>query len=225
MPRRGTCKAKYKLDKHFHDRTRSFVFTKMSEQGGDTHIDHGSRTIHANKTVRGGYSRVDIPRGKVDYHTHPGRCLDDNNCTVGIPSPPDLINILFGVLKGTEVHLVYSREGTYAIYVKPELRNIILRQRRVPTDLKKAISHEFEGLHNTFKNTPSLPYSWYFRQWMSRVKKYGFIVKFHKHKRRPTLELTVPCKQRAHKRARTRKQSHSMASRRRSRSRKRRRRR
>ena len=64
---------------------------------------------------RGEFDNVQFPRGFVDWHTHPDKCLSDNVCAIGLPSAGDVVGAAKGVASQNLFHLVFSREGTYAI--------------------------------------------------------------------------------------------------------------
>lgn len=187
------CKAKFSIDKQFHERNRHYVFGKMVEHGGNTRIDVENKVIKGDQTVSGAYAKVSIPRGIVDFHTHPAKCLNDNNCTVGLPSPADLVNIYAGVLRGMLYHLVYAREGTYVLEIQPKVRAAIKAQGHVPERMKQTVIHEFNALHEQFKKRGARDYAGYRADWMRRVKKHGFYVRFYPLGKRPVLNLEYDC--------------------------------
>jgi len=93
---------------------------KMIEHGGNTILNFDDQVIEGAQEKTGAYNSVQMPRGVVDWHSHPRKCKNDNMCAIGLPSPNDMINITSGALNGTQRHLVYSAEGTYSITVCPE---------------------------------------------------------------------------------------------------------
>src|ERR1700733_3222422 len=103
------CHMNFHWDPIFHRRMRDFV-GEMKEHGVDGQLDYKSQTIRPHRQYIGEYDRVEIPQSVIMAHSHPGKCAKDDTCTIGLPSPVDLYNTLTTILKGTQYHLVFSKE-------------------------------------------------------------------------------------------------------------------
>ena len=110
----------FKVHKDMHQDLSKLMKTGTVEYGGNTVLTINNRVgvLTKGQMTKGQFNNVNLPRGIVDWHTHPRTCRSPNNCTLGLPSPADMMNILIGSSKGNLAHMVYSTEGVYLIRVK-----------------------------------------------------------------------------------------------------------
>jgi hypothetical protein len=96
--------------------------------------DQGGFTLHsqsANQNRESGFAVINIPRGVVEFHTHPSRCQaspdksGDVQCTVALPSAADMVNVAVGFRDGVRAHLLYTSEGVYVIQVSDALAAVV----------------------------------------------------------------------------------------------------
>jgi hypothetical protein len=89
------------------------------------------RSQMANHQRPAGYAEINIPRGVVEFHTHPSRCQaspdksGDVQCAVPLPSAADMVNVAVGYRDGVRAHLLYSSEGVYVIQVSEALASAV----------------------------------------------------------------------------------------------------
>jgi hypothetical protein len=186
------CEQKFKLDKAFHARNRAFV-NKMTEFGGNGEVDYNAFEVEAKEHTSGKYDRVKVPDGVISWHSHPRKCLNSNACAIGLPSPIDLYNIYASVTKGTIWHIVYAAEGSYAIKVRQDYRDVLKERSDVLPALKERLMKDFVALHNRFKRSKARDYKNYSQQWFALAKRHGFVVQFYKGNTVPNLTIRYPC--------------------------------
>ena len=143
------CSNIFSVDAKFHKRVRCYVKKTLKEHGGDTVIDFDHNKVLPATMQVGKYDRVDLNRGLVDWHTHPAGCLNRDTCTIGLPSPADMANVAIGVASGTLAHMVYSREGTYVIQMKYQVRSRLLTDPTYRTAKAKRSSKVFSELYHS----------------------------------------------------------------------------
>jgi len=185
------CEAVFEISPVLHKQNRKFIEQK-TEFGGNTDVDYNAFTIHHKSHKSGKYDRVEVPDGTVTWHSHPGKCLNRNACAIGLPSPMDLSNIYGAVKKGVIWHLVYSKEGCFAIKVRQDYRDVLKTRNDVLEALRKRCMKDFMTLHNRFKRRKD-NYTQYTRGWFALAARHGFIVKFFKGITRPKLTIRYPC--------------------------------
>lgn len=186
------CTHRFSVDPVTHADNRGFTHDKK-EHGGSMWIDFADSTVHNSNVGQGRYNRIEMERGVVDWHSHPGRCLNDNMCALGLPSPQDVNNVIVGSLWGTKVHLVYAKEGTYLIRIKPALLKQMANDRSFRKMKQQEIYNVLEDLHKFFITHPSLTYTAYRRKWVKKARSLGVLVNFFAKNRRPTFDLSYDC--------------------------------
>jgi len=183
------CNAKFTLADKFHKRNRKFT-NDLHESGGNTTIDFKKHVISEGKTSKGEYDSIHLPRGVVDWHSHPRKCLNDDKCALGIPSPADLGNVALGALYGTKVHMVYSREGTYEIKLCKLKVAKFIKDAKAFEEFTEALHHVFLGIHDKYVEKP---YKEYQNEWFKEAKKIGFLVKLWPKDNAPIIEMDYDC--------------------------------
>jgi len=165
----------------------------MTEHGGNTVIDFEQKTVSEGQSTTGGYNFIKLPRGLIDWHSHPGKCKNDNTCAIGIPSPADLKNIIIGAVYGTQAHLVYAQEGTYLVQVD---MCVTQRLQKSPCAMKEAlciIDKVFMNLHQKHVDNKGANYTKYRHIWMAVAEYVGFVVKFFEKDELPMIPLFMCC--------------------------------
>jgi muramidase (phage lysozyme) len=150
----AACRIAFNIDPAFHMKVRSFVKTKLKEHGGDTNINFQSGNVTEATMQVGQYDKVELNRGVIDWHTHPAQCKNKDTCTIGLPSPSDMANVIMGVGVGTMAHMVYSREGTYVIQVKHQLRGRLLQSAGFVKEKANEMNARFISLYNKHNQQP-----------------------------------------------------------------------
>ena len=158
-----------------HRRNRALT-KKMVEYGGTFKWSNvGKEYIH--DTLRSGqYNSVAIPEGEVQFHTHPSKCKDDV-CAMGVPSIKDLFGYAEAVMKGeTKVHCIYSKEGTYCIMLRPEIRRALKdpRFRKIWRDTAESNLADFRSKQDITAAT----YDKFKRSWTNLARGQGFEINF-----------------------------------------------
>lgn len=199
------CQNYFSVDPDFHRKVRKLMKSAQKEHGGDTIVRFSEGTILPASMQVGQFDRVDLTRGVIDWHTHPGRCINSGKtCTVGLPSPADMANILQGAFHGTLAHMVYSREGTYAVQVKLSQRgrvrsDSVFRARRM-----HEVNQSFNILYSDFSRTPhetfragahpvNMSYPSFQKAFMRLADQEGFCVTFFKGDTVPRFKLHFNC--------------------------------
>lgn len=185
------CQETFSVNAAFHARNRRATHD-MKEHGGNAVIDYDNKEINEGDLALGGYNYVSMPRGTVDWHSHPRTCQSDKVCAVGIPSPTDMISITLGILYGTQVHLVYSAEGTYAIRLQPRSLVFLQRGKKEVKDFCFQIHQTLNRLHKHFVGSGQT-YKSYQKAWLQTVDQLGFHIDFFPGDRTPVFTLTHTC--------------------------------
>lgn len=130
----GECEGAVVVERATHETILKHVHSAdPREIGGPfTFVPNGQGgfTLHsqsANQARDSGFAVINIPRGVVEFHTHPSRCQaspdkpGDVQCTVALPSAADMVNVAVGFRDGVRAHLLYTSEGVYVIQVTDAL--------------------------------------------------------------------------------------------------------
>lgn len=197
------CTKVFTVDGSFHLRVRQLMRDALEEHGGDVIINFDSNIILPASTQVGKYNKVNLRRGVVDWHTHPGRCLSDSVCTIGLPSPADMANIVIGVSMGTLAHMVYSREGTYLVQMTNSMRARVLASPSFQKAKINQVLQAFEHLYQVFNKVPHetfhavksvpVPYSVFRRKFIELGVRHGFNIKFFRGNTVPKFRLFYNC--------------------------------
>lgn len=191
MPQCGVF-TKFKIGKEFHAKNRKAV-SEMIEHGGNCSLNFGELTVNGSQHTTGGYNYISMPRGLIDWHSHPGKCKDVDTCAIGIPSPADMKNITIGSIYGTQAHLVYAREGTYMVQLQ---RTLVKSLRGNPCKTKTFICKTdsvLSELHNYHIKHREVRYDQYQSIWLDVVKDMGFDVTIFKDDTIPIVPLFFEC--------------------------------
>jgi hypothetical protein len=200
------CKKLFKIEKKFHNSIRRYMKTSKKEYGGDTIVNFITGTVSAASVQQGQYDNVDLRRGVIDWHTHPAQCIENGMvCTVGLPSPSDMANIIIGAAYGSMAHMIYSREGTYVILMDSVERNLIRSNVKYKEKKIKKTIYEFDNLYSIFsekpherfrsvkKSTINKSYNNFRSEFQRLGKQLGFIVLYFQGNSIPTFYLNFHC--------------------------------
>lgn len=194
MPPKKYCNAVFMLDKQTHAENRDFT-RRMREYGGNLAFDMKTKTLCRGDIDHGKYNGIQMSRGVVDWHSHPARCLNNDTCAIGLPSPADLKNIMVGALFGTSAHLVYAKEGTYLVQVRASTLRKLQHDDREHTLLQRelhAIEKTFDALHDKFVNS-NMKYPQYIVLWMKAARKHHFNARLFKGDTLPRVHVYYDC--------------------------------
>ena len=199
------CSGLFTVCPQLHKKARQYMRTGKHEYGGNTVVDFKKRVIRSNgKVTAGHFTGIDMPRGVVEWHSHPATCQKSNNeCTIGLPSPLDMSSIAKGAARGTLAHIVYAKEGTYVIRVRSDMRESFQQfgHRISGMVFADECMQRFEqffasvnrALVTTLHNRTSATYAKVRQQFIKFAAKQGFSVLFFKGATRPKFRLTYDC--------------------------------
>jgi hypothetical protein len=181
----------FTFDKTFYAQLRKNC-RDMVEHGGNFALDvQRGRLVRAHEST-GKYSKIEMKRGLVDFHSHPSICLNNDTCAVGIPSPADIKNIVLGSLYGSKGHLVFSKEGTYAISVPQSLVKKFTCDYKALEHFVEQNTKASDMLHANFMKRRFL-YPEYVRQWCKLERGFGLNVRFFALNKVPRFEIEFDC--------------------------------
>jgi len=191
----------FTLDKAFHDQLVNWTATGRSEHGGNTRIDvvNDSATVSMKRHTVGSFSSVDLPRGLIDWHTHPMTCKSQFNCTMGLPSPEDMMHIILGSAVGNLAHLVYSSDGVYIIKVKDELRRVMNKSKseRIAAVVKQQFERLFTEISNLIDIYPygitRRIYNVWQDEWFEIANSHFEVLYYDNHVQIPSFPVNANC--------------------------------
>lgn len=179
----------FRVKKSDHLARRKMI-NDLQEHGGNFSLDPVKKLIHGADLDVGKYSSIIMTRGLVEWHSHPKLC-QKRSCTIGVPSPQDISNILYGHLYGCMGHFVYSEEGTYFVQfpnkVVEYLRCDIPRLEKYVADL----TAQSDKLHQYFLDE-RFEYKDYSKYWLKLMGLCGVTVKLFKKDTVPRVKLWIP---------------------------------
>lgn len=118
-------KVKWTINKPFLDKIKKSLLNDKYEIAGsllfkDYNCNEGICDKKSSKftVVNGQDSSVMTPRGIINYHTHPVIAYNSENAVYGWPSGEDMGQCINFAKDNTLIHIVFSLEGAYVIYVK-----------------------------------------------------------------------------------------------------------
>jgi len=173
-----------------------------TEFGGNVKINKTSGVLTLGSIVKGSFNNVNFQRGIVDWHTHPFRCQDVNKCTIGLPSPGDMVNTIIGSSLGNLAHIVYSRDGVYILQVRESIRTLLVKQMGLLGGVTSRVKRQFESLFMKFERDsllfpagiPAFLYKQWKKEWHA-VGKLTFKVTLvsYKHNKLPSFSVNRKC--------------------------------
>ena len=199
------CSGKFKVSAELHKKARQYMRTGKHEYGGNTVVDFKNKIIRSNGKVSvGHFTGIAMPRGVVEWHSHPATCQRSNNeCTVGLPSPLDMSSIAKGAVRGTLAHIVYAKEGTYVVRMRSDMRESfqqfghhvsgVLFADECMQRFDQFFASVSKALVSTINNRTSATYAKVRQQFIKFAAKQGFSVLFFKGATRPSFRLVYDC--------------------------------
>lgn len=200
------CSNTFSVDSKFHRKIRKLMNEAKKEYGGDSRVDFTKGLILPATMQVGGYDKVDLNRGVIDWHTHPNKCLNSSKCTIGLPSPSDMANVAIGVADGTLAHLIYSREGTYVVQMmykeRAKLFSDLAYRTSKPKSVEAAFNRLFDAMDKTDPHVGSyrsksaatqVSYSNFSKQFRELAKAQGFCLQLFKGNAIPKFSLHYNC--------------------------------
>jgi hypothetical protein len=182
-------KKRFKIDAKTHAHRRACT-GDMIEHGGNFFIDVHKGVVVGAIENEGRYSRIQMTRGLMDWHSHPSKCKNENSCALGIPSPDDIENIVMGAIYKNKGHLVYAKEGTYFIQLTPQRIQLLscdyARLETYLDDLRRLS----DKLHRSFMRK-KFAYKQYTRVWCDLMRKCGLTIQFFKGNTLPRFDLYI----------------------------------
>jgi hypothetical protein len=206
------CKTLVVVERETHESIRNHVLTGTAEVGGPfTFVTRPDGVLELRSAAAKGaasqnstaeYAQITIPRGVVEFHTHPATCSADA-CAVALPSAKDLINIMVGFRDGVQGHMVYSQDGVYLVRLGDALARLACADDpvgccRLQRHLCE-INERMEGLHARFikelegASSEGRAYAAHRARWMEAARALGFDVDLLPLDREPQLEIRAPC--------------------------------
>jgi hypothetical protein len=160
-----------KIDPAVHLRNKNLT-NKCVEYGGTLEWADDRRHFGHKTLTSGKYNSVAIPKGQIQFHTHPNKCTDEV-CAMGIPSIHDLFGYADAVVRGeTDVHCIYSKDGVYCMMLRPEIKRAMKdkRFRRIWRDTAESNLARFRGKHDVTEDT----YDDFKTSWINLARGQGF---------------------------------------------------
>lgn len=178
---------------------RAALFKRKRELGGALEYNPRTKQFKATKLRLGHYDSVMLPKGRVDFHTHPVVCKSQNKCALEVPSAFDIAylyeNQAFGI---NRFHFVFTRMGTYRIRLKHRARKVAILadqvdpsyRSRLRDGLLAVFGKRYERFNKAYPK-PGLTLAKFRASWCSLMRDWGFEVKLYIHPQRPSLPLVT----------------------------------
>ena len=161
--------------------------TRKHEVGGYFKLN-GNRLIPVYSSSGNSNSINMNNSSKFLFHSHPGRCVDKKNCSLGMPSSTDMAQIVQASSEGNIVHFVVAHEGLYLVQVRCDLVQTFNQNPQI----KEQIKNEFKQFQNQFSNS-SESYDNFINNWIQFANQNGFHVLYYPHGSALQFELNPPC--------------------------------
>ena len=150
----------------------------------------GSRTLVLDQiTNNGKFNSVPIPKGLVQFHTHPAEC-QNFVCTVGMPSIQDLIEFAKASMRGEALaHCIYSKDGTYCIQTR--------LSRVCRWNIQSCLEYARMQLRAMFVyydpvTTVGDQYTRFRTEWAALASSHGIVTRFWPRGQVPRMNLDIP---------------------------------
>jgi len=174
---------------------RRALFKAKKELGGALVYDSAVGQLRATKLRWGKYDSVQLPRGRIDFHTHPVVCKSNSKCALEVPSAFDIVYLYENqAFERNRYHFVFTRMGTYRIRLQGRSRQAALessaRDPRFRITLRKNLLTLFGGMYEKFNREyprPGLTLSKFRSKWLRAMREVGFHVKLFLHPQIPYL--------------------------------------
>lgn len=186
----------FTVDPEFHMQSRQYVHD-IVEHGGNFKTNYHQKQIQANQTVHStSFNQLEMPNGAFEWHSHPGKC-HKGQCTLGLPSVMDLDNIFELSFYRPIIHLVYAKEGTYVIRVKPS----VLEELETKGGDKAICQHRCRlkrilmDLHSQYVKNKTRSYKEHCERWLNACNELGFQIELFEGDTPPLIrDVQYACK-------------------------------
>lgn len=179
----------FKVDAASHAQRRKWVYDLTHERGGNLYVGKDMHTLFPCTTQDDGKrNSIRYRRGPVDWHTHPAPCLGVDNCVMGLPSVPDLVNVCTGAHFDNLFHLLYSREGTYVLQMSPKLRQHMQTHRPSEKHLSSRIKAALQGPRDAYRER-RISYKACQAAYISRLRALGIVVRLFRDDTIPVVKI------------------------------------
>jgi hypothetical protein len=170
------CHGLFTIDPKFHKKSREYV-QDIIEHGGNLKVNYHTKQVKENTTVHSkAFNQLEMPNGPFEWHSHPGKC-HKGQCTLGLPSVMDLENIFELSFSRPILHLVYAKEGTYVIRVKPEiLKDLESKGDDAICAHKCLLKETLMGLHKQYTQSKTKTYKEHRDLWLQKSNELGFFI-------------------------------------------------
>ena len=169
------------IDANVH-RTIEMNIHKRQEVGGTLKLVGNVLVVDA--THPGKFASVVVPRGIVQFHTHPSQC-NGRLCTLGIPSVQDVMGFVDAFMRDEVlIHCLYSADGCYCMSITPA-RASAVRKRRL------AITSNLKSFFGTFDAQSMTPgsYAAFRENWIALIRSQGIAIRLYQRNVVPRFEL------------------------------------
>ena len=160
-----------KIDPKIHRRNKELT-NKCVEYGGTLEWCDDRKHFGHKTLASGEYNSVAIPKGQIQFHTHPNKC-NDEVCAMGVPSIHDLFGYADAVVrKETDMHCIYSKDGVYCIMLRPEIKRALKdkRFRKIWRDTAESNLATFRSQQDVTEDS----YDDFKSNWINLAKGQGF---------------------------------------------------
>lgn len=167
------------------------------EFGGVFRLNTRSMEIDVPKLSRwGGKSKVNIPHGILEFHTHPSGCTRQQ-CYMDMPSLADMTIITNDFMQGNVWHVVFGQLGTYCVKVGDKMQKVILGMSasRRQSYVQKVLAR-FDEFQRIMGKQARVGVTKGFlaqkkQEWLRLARGLGFVVKYYKRGIAPVLHVTL----------------------------------
>lgn len=167
---------------------RASLYTKKKELAGELVPSRGHGLVARNMRY-GKYDSVQVPRGVVDFHTHPVVCKNQNKCALEVPSAFDIAFLFENQAQGrNQYHFLFTRMGTYRIRLKRRAREAYRQSAAAdasfPAQFRAMILKLFGDMHEKFNEAypaPGFTLHKFRARWLRRMREFGIQVKLFTH--------------------------------------------
>jgi len=156
------------LDKDLLDKMQKSL--GLEKEFGGSLIADAAGKLHVEHSSFGEKRNIDVPISEINFHTHPNLCYNRNNCSLGVPSANDMVQIYNAHHMGNRYHVVFSHEGVYVICVD---------RLKIPVS---SVREYFEKIQKTF-DPDTMNYEDFVKKWMGKAENAGFDLTLHNYEK------------------------------------------
>lgn len=186
-----------KMNSATHAELRGFL-DLQNEVGGSLRVDWDRNELVLDKVSTGKKDLVKLPRGDVQFHTHPSRCDSKATCYVELPSDADMKIAVTEGMQGVHGQLVIAHGGSYYMAMTPKLR--LEAATSGPRALANRIGRSFDGRMRRWESrmlsaagTDRLEAVMddLRKEWIQACEQEGFAARFRPPSQAPTVQVSV----------------------------------